>query len=186
MQWHGKRAEPESLDLQIDTGDFVAAILLMAAGALAEFGEPDVAGLIQLESGGNQQAVDVEACLALKLEQHAHGAGIAGSAAKNPPATTEDGAGEGLHQSRRFFDRDGFHFQGPGNDCRALRIPLCPVGPHARYIGGQEAERDEWAGVALVWLSLEQGPRQLRAKSGQKAVPGSALFQSMLRQAIMA
>ena len=83
--WHRK-----GLDFEIDAGDLRAAILLVAAGALAKLGEADVPVLAQFEAGGNEHAVDVEAGLALELEQHAHRAGVAGAAAQNPAAAAED------------------------------------------------------------------------------------------------
>ena len=105
----------KGLDLQVDAGNLGAAILLVAAGALAEFGKADVPALAQFQAGGDHHAVNIDAGLPLKLEQHIHGAGIVCSAAENPAATTQDCAGESLDQARRLFDGDGLHLHGPGN-----------------------------------------------------------------------
>jgi len=95
-----------------------AAILLVAAGALAEFSKANVTVLAQFQAGGNHHAVNIDAGLPLKLEQHIHGACIVCSAAENPAATTQDSAGEGLDQARGLFCGDGLHLHGPGNvDC---------------------------------------------------------------------
>src|ERR1035437_10956323 len=84
------------LDLQVDAGNIGTALLLVVAGALAEFSKTDVPALAQFQAGGDHHAVNINAGLPLELEQHIHGAGIVCSAAENPAATAEDCAGEGL------------------------------------------------------------------------------------------
>src|SRR6185437_17182322 len=56
------------LNFQIDAGDFRSAFALLVAGALAQFGEAQMAGLAELDSGGDEDAVDIDAGLALELE----------------------------------------------------------------------------------------------------------------------
>ena len=120
---HGRR---KRLDFQIDAGDIAAAFLGVAARALAEFGETHVAVLVQLQAGGDEHAVDIEACLALEFEQHAHHAGVAGAAAEDPAAAAKDAAGECFHQARGLFGRNRFHFQRPGNVLRTVPNPALP------------------------------------------------------------
>src|ERR1700676_3601366 len=80
----------EGLDFEIDAGDFVAAFLVMTAGALAEFSETDVAVLAEFDSSGNQDAVYVNAGLALEFEEHVDNAGVSGASAQDPSTTAED------------------------------------------------------------------------------------------------
>lgn len=63
-------------------------------GALAKLSESDVAGLAQLDSGGDEHAVDVNARLALELEEHIYGAPVVGTAAQHPSPATENGSCE--------------------------------------------------------------------------------------------
>lgn len=132
-----REGDGDGLDFEIDAGDFGAAFLGAAAGALAEFGETNVAVLAEFKAGGDQDGIHVEACLTLELEQHVHGAGIAGAAAENPAAAAKDAAGESLHQARGLLSGDGFHLQRPRDARRSACVALCPVDPHVRYIGAR-------------------------------------------------
>ena len=114
----------KGLDLQVDAGDLAAAILLVAAGALAEFGEADMPALAQLQAGGDHDAVDIDAGLPLELEEHVHGAGIVCAAAEDPSATAEDRAGQDLNQPRGVLDGDGLHLHRPWN-ADGLRSVAC-------------------------------------------------------------
>ena len=87
---------------------------LLAARALAKLREADVAALAEFQSRGDQNAVDVDAGLALKLEEHVHDPGVVCAAAQHPAATAEDRAGEGLDEARRLFGGDGPHLHCPG------------------------------------------------------------------------
>src|ERR1035438_5821831 len=111
----------------------------MAAGALAELGKADVAALTQFQAGGDHDAVNIDADLALEFKQHIHGAGIACSAAEDPSATAQDCAGEGLDQARGFFDGDGLHLHGPGNAYHLSCVAGLQYLSHSRLIG--EGER---------------------------------------------
>ena len=127
----------ESLDFEVDAGNVVAAFLGVAASALAKFRETNVAVLAEFKTGGDQDCINIKTGLALKLEQHAHGAGIAGAAAENPAAAAEDTPGESLHQAGGILNGYGFHLQRPRDVGSSACVVLCPVEPHVRYIGGR-------------------------------------------------
>src|ERR1039457_2922419 len=87
------------LYLEIDAGNLLAAIPLVVAGALAEFGEADVPALAQFQPRGNQDDIDFHTDPALELNEHAHRAGIVCASAQNPAAAAENCAREGLDHS---------------------------------------------------------------------------------------
>ena len=60
----------KGLDLEIDAGDFLSATVPVPARALAELSKADMPVLAQFQSSRDQHAVDINACLPLKLEQH--------------------------------------------------------------------------------------------------------------------
>src|SRR5208282_2974868 len=66
----------KSLNLEIDAGDLRTAISLLAARALAKFGEPDVAALAEFQPRRNHDRVDVDTGLPLEFEQHVHPSGV--------------------------------------------------------------------------------------------------------------
>lgn len=115
----GDKTWRNGLDFKIDAGDFPSAIAELVSGALAKFGEPDMAGLAELYPCGDEDAINIDAGLALKLEQHVDGAGIAGPAAQNPASATKNGTGEGADEARGLDLGDRLHLQGPG-DCGYL------------------------------------------------------------------
>jgi len=112
----------KGLDLQIDAGNLGAAILLVAACTQAEFGKADVPTLAQLQAGGDQHAVNLNAGLALEFKQDGHRTGIVGATAENPAATAKNGSGEGLDQSRGLFDRNSVDLHRPGGTNRRCCI----------------------------------------------------------------
>ena len=91
------------MDFEIHACDFCPALALATAGALAKFGESDVTRLAQFKTGRNEHAVDIEACLPFKFEEEIHQPCVTGAAAENPPAATQDSAGEALDEAPRLF-----------------------------------------------------------------------------------
>ena len=75
----------ESLNFQVNAGYLGATIAVLTAGALAELSEADMAGLAEFDSGGYEDAVNVDAGLALELEEHGDGSGVACAAAEDQP-----------------------------------------------------------------------------------------------------
>ena len=84
----------KGLDLEVHAGNLCAAVGLVIAGALAEFREADVAVLAEFKAGGDENAVDVHAGLALKLKQHGYGPGIVGAPAEHPTTAAQNSSGE--------------------------------------------------------------------------------------------
>lgn len=126
----------EGLDFEVDAGDLSAAILLMAAGTLAKLGKADVAGLAEFETGGDEDAVDVNAGLAFEFKEHVDGSGVICATAEHPTAATQDCAREGVNQSSRFLDGDSLHLHRPGNGHGLCRFELGHGQPHNGVIGG--------------------------------------------------
>ncbi len=62
------------LNFEIDAGNLSTAVRQIVASALAKLSETDVAVTAQFDTRSNQDRIDIDACLALKLEQHIHGA----------------------------------------------------------------------------------------------------------------
>ena len=87
----------ERLYFQIDAGNLGAAIPQAVSRALAEFSQADMSELAQLKPRRNQNTVNLQTSLPLKLKQHAHSTGIVGAASQHPAATAKYGAGEGPH-----------------------------------------------------------------------------------------
>jgi hypothetical protein len=92
------------------------------AGARAELGKADVAGLAELDSGGNEDALDVYAVLPLEFEEHVHDAGICGAPAENPATAAEDGSSEGRDEARWLNLRYRLHLQSPWNVLRIEHV----------------------------------------------------------------
>jgi len=112
----------KGLDFEVDAGNFAAAILLVAAGALAEFCKSDVPALTQFQAGCNQYTVNLEASLALEFEKHADSAAIVCATAEDPAAAAQNRASESLYQPRGFFDGDGLHLNCPRDAHRLLYV----------------------------------------------------------------
>jgi hypothetical protein len=117
-----ERIHREGLNLKIDADNLRTARLRAETSALAQFREPEMGSAAQVKTHCNQDAVDLYARLPFKFEEHAHGSGIVGAAAQHPTAATENGPGQGLHQSARLLHRDSPHLHGPGN--RRLMHPI--------------------------------------------------------------
>lgn len=115
------------LHFEVDTGDLVAAILLLRSSALAKLSKANMAILAEFNSGGDQHAVDIHASLTLELEQHVDQSGLVCSTAQNPPATTKDRTGEGADKARWVFHGDSLHLHRPGY---AFRRP-CVLARHS-------------------------------------------------------
>lgn len=103
----------QGLDFQVHAGDLSGAVAALVSRALAQLGKADVPGLAELDSSGNENAVDIDAGLALELKEQVDGAGVGGAAAQDPSAACEDGASEGADKARRVNLGDCFHLQGP-------------------------------------------------------------------------
>ncbi len=112
----------EGLNLEIDAGNLGIAILRMAARTLAEFSEADMAALAQLQPGGDQNTVNINAGMAFKLEEHTDGSAIIRAPAQHPAAAAQYRPSEGLNQMRRLFERDGLHLHRPGDAYSLLRM----------------------------------------------------------------
>jgi hypothetical protein len=68
-------------------------------GALAKFGESNVAGLAELNAGGDKEAVDIDAGLPLEFKQHVNNSVVRRAPAKNPSAAAGDCAGKSANQA---------------------------------------------------------------------------------------
>jgi len=126
----------EGLDFEVDAGDLGGAPVILVAGAGAEFCKADVAGLAELDSRGNEDAVDIDAGLPLKFEEHVDDAGVGGPAAENPASAAEDGPGEGCDEARWLDLRDGFHLQNPGCVLSIGLVSLRHCKPHFQFYRG--------------------------------------------------
>ena len=125
----------EGLNLQVDARNLIAAFQVMISCALAKFSEAHMAVLAQFDPGCNQNAVDINAGMTLKLKQQVHYALISRASAQDPTTAPEYGAGQSPHQARRVHDRHGFHFESPRDGSRFRGIIRRHVEPHFRIIG---------------------------------------------------
>ena len=98
----------------------ISAVTFLCAHsrALAQFSETNVSLLAEFDARCDQDAVDVDARMALKLEEHIHQAGISRSPAQHPTPAAQDRPCERLNEPPRFVCRDGSHLQGPGDRSR--------------------------------------------------------------------
>ena len=117
-----RRINRKGLNLKINAGNFRSAYLRAESSALAKLCEPKMPGTAEVKTHCNQDAIDIHARLPFKFKKHAYGSGVIGAAAQHPTAATENGPGQGLHQSPRLLHRDCSHLYRPGN-----RGFMCPI-----------------------------------------------------------
>lgn len=125
----------KSLDFQVYAGDFRSAVASLIARALAQFSETDMPGLAELDSGGNQKAVDLNARTPLEFKEHVNHSVVAGTAAEHPAAASQDAPSNYADQPRRFNRRHSFHLQRPGEEGRTVSFGLQHGKPHTPLIG---------------------------------------------------
>jgi len=126
------------LDLKVDARDFFAAGTGVVAGALAKLGEADVAILAKFQARGDEDAIDIDAVLALKLEEHVDESCVVGSPAQHPASAPENCAGKGLNKAGRLLNGDSLHLHRPGNAQRLSGIIGQHASPHRLLIGEEE------------------------------------------------
>lgn len=144
------------MDFEIDAGDLAAAVVGMIMGALAELGQAAMPRLAELDSCGDEDAVNIETGLSLEFKEHVDGAAVTGAAAQHPTSATKDAAGQRLDQAGGLDHRYSFHLQRPGEKGRKILVRHMHVQLHNGVIGSQ------WRRLTFVpesnagWLGLEQ------------------------------
>jgi hypothetical protein len=139
--WHPEylRLCWKCLDIEIDAYDVASAISRAAACALAEFSQPEVTDVAQVETRGDEYAVDVFAILAFELENHVNGTVVACAAAQNPAAAAQNCSGEDLHETA-WFDVSGCpELQSPRISLLSSRDSRCVHIAHGGFIGRAES-----------------------------------------------
>lgn len=101
------------VDDEVDSGDFEGAEFDEVSGAVAEVGELEVRVAGELESGGDEDGVDLDAGGSGEFEVECGGLVALGSAGEDPSAAGEEGSGEIADEALRFV----------GAQCGQLETP---------------------------------------------------------------
>src|SRR5580692_3984467 len=123
-RWAARPLHGKCLYLKVDAGNLSATFLQLAARALAKFGESNMPGLTQVDSGGNQHTVNIHANLPLKFEQHVHRACIVCAPAQYPAATGKDCTRKRTHEMRWLVTADSLHLHRPRYVCCLSPVKL--------------------------------------------------------------
>jgi hypothetical protein len=109
---------------------------VLAARALAKLSKAQMAVWAQFKTGPDEDAVNIDACLALEFEEHVDHAGVVGAAAQHPASATVNGAGKTLHQARRFLNAYRLHLHRPRAAAELNSALVCHLASHSGFIGG--------------------------------------------------